>query len=95
MVKNSQAMQAMGDLSLVPGSGRSPGGENGDPLQYSCLGNPVDRGVWRSTVRGVDKASDTTEWVKTTLAKDLSFNYFQNRAPLTPHFEPFKCNLIQ
>ena len=42
-----------GDLGLVPGSGRSPGEENGNPLQYSCLGNPLDRGIWRATVHEV------------------------------------------
>ena len=36
-----------------PGSGRSPGGGNGNPLQYSCLGNSMDRGAWRATVHGV------------------------------------------
>ena len=36
------------DSSLVPGLGRSPGGGNGNPLQYSCLGNPRDRGAWRA-----------------------------------------------
>ena len=43
----------------IPGSGRSPGEGNGNPLQYSCLGNPMDRGVWRAIVRGVAKESDT------------------------------------
>ena len=37
----------------IPGSGRSPGGGNGNPLQYSCLGNPMDRGVWQATVHRV------------------------------------------
>ena len=36
-----------GDLGLIPGSGRSPGLGNGNPLQYSCLGNPMDRGAWQ------------------------------------------------
>ena len=44
-----------GDLGLIPGSGRSPGEWNGNPLQYSCLGNPVDKGTWRATVHGVAK----------------------------------------
>jgi len=39
-----------GDVASIPGSGRSPGGENGNPLQYSCLGNPMDKGVWWATV---------------------------------------------
>ena len=37
-----------GDVGLIPGLGRSPGGENSNPLQYSCLGNPMDRGAWRA-----------------------------------------------
>ena len=41
-------------------SGRLPGEGNGNPLQYSCLGNPMDRGDWRVTVRGVAKESETT-----------------------------------
>ena len=45
-----------GDLGSVPGSGRAPGERNGNPLQDSCLGNPVDRGVWRATVHGVAKS---------------------------------------
>ena len=42
-----------GDPSLIPGLGRSPGEGNGNPLQYSCLENPMDRGAWRATVHGV------------------------------------------
>ena len=45
-----------GDLGLIPGSGRSPGERNGNPLQYSCLGYPIDRGTWRATVHGVTKS---------------------------------------
>ena len=44
-----------GDLSLIPESGRSPGEGNGNPLQYSCLGGPVDRGAWWATVHVVAK----------------------------------------
>ena len=44
------------DLGLIPGSGRSPGGGNGNPLQYFCLENPMDRGAWQSTVHGVTKS---------------------------------------
>ena len=44
-----------GDPGLIPGSGRSPGGGNGNPLQYSCLDNPTDRGAWRATVQGVTR----------------------------------------
>ena len=45
-----------GDLGSIPGSGRSPGEENGNPLQYSCLENPMDGGAWWATVHGVAKS---------------------------------------
>ena len=54
-----------GDLSLTPGLGRSPGEENGDPLQYSCLENSMNRGVWQATVYEVQEL-DTTERATTT-----------------------------
>ena len=43
------------DAGSIPGSGRSPGGEHGNPLQCSCLGNPRDKGTWWATVHGVAK----------------------------------------
>ena len=46
----------VGDLDLIPGSGRSPGAGHGDPLQYSCLENPMDRGAWWATVHGVTQS---------------------------------------
>jgi len=49
-----------GDLGSIPGLGRSPGEGNGNPLQYSCLGNPMDRGASQATVHGVTKESDKT-----------------------------------
>ena len=45
----------------VPGSGRSPGGGHSNPLQYSCLENPMDRGAWRAAVHRVAKEPDMTE----------------------------------
>ena len=44
------------DMGLIPGSGRSPGGGHGDPLQYLCLENPMDRGAWRAAVLRVAKS---------------------------------------
>ena len=45
-----------GDPGSIPGSGRSPGEGNGNPLQHTCLENPADRGAWRATVHGVAKS---------------------------------------
>ena len=54
MVKNPPANA--GDMGSIPGSGRSPGELNGNPLQYSCLGNPMDRGTWHAIVHGIAKS---------------------------------------
>ena len=57
MVKNPPANAGdAGDVDLIPESGSSPGEGNGDPLQCSCLGNPMERGTWLATVRGVAKS---------------------------------------
>ena len=48
------------DTDSVPGLGTSPGEGNGNPLQYSCPGNPMDRRAWRATFHGVVKESDAT-----------------------------------
>ena len=58
MVKSPPAAQET--LSLIPELERSPGKGNGNPLQYSCLGNPMEREVWLSPVHGVAKESDVT-----------------------------------
>ena len=56
-----------GDTGLIPGLGRSPGGRDVNPLQYSCLKNSMDRGAWRGTLHGVSKESDMTEQLGTHL----------------------------
>ena len=54
MVKNLPVIAGdIRDRGLISGLGRSPGEGNGNPLQYSCLGNPMDRGVWRAIVHDV------------------------------------------
>ena len=59
VVKNPPANE--GNLGSIPGLRRSPGERNGNPLQQSCLENPMDRGTWRGTCHGVTKESDMTE----------------------------------
>ena len=59
MVKNPPTNA--GDAGSIPGLRRSLREGNGNPLQYSCLGNPMDRGAWQVTVHGVTKESDMTE----------------------------------
>ena len=62
MVKNLPANAGdIRDLGSIPGSGRSPGGGHGNPLQYSCLENSMDRGAWQATVHRVNKELDMTE----------------------------------
>ena len=62
MVKNPPAKTGdTRDAGLISGSGRSPGEGNGNSLQYSFLGNPMDRGVWQTTVHGLARELDMTE----------------------------------
>ena len=61
MVKNPPANAGDArDMDLIPGLGRFPGGGHGNPLQYSCLENSMDRGGWRAKVHGVTEESDMT-----------------------------------
>ena len=77
MVKNPPACTAdAGDVALIPGSGRSPGGGNGNPLQYSWLENRMDRGVWWATVHGVAK----NQTQSSTHASKLSLMFVKSLA---------------
>ena len=76
MVKNPTANAGdIRDVGLIPGLERSPGGEPGNPLQYSCLENPTDREVWRATVHGVAKSQ--------TQPKRLSMHAQPNQADMS------------
>ena len=67
MVKNPPA--SSGDMDLIPGSGRSPGGVNGNPFQFACLDNPMDRGAWQ--------AIDCSPWghYKSDMTELLHFHF--------------------
>ena len=54
-LRGTESACSAGGADLIPGSGRSLGEGNGNPLQDSCLENPMDRGAWRATVHGVEK----------------------------------------
>ena len=71
-----------GDVGSIAGLRGSPEGGNGNPLHYSCLGNPMDRGAWRATVRGIAKESDTTEHACTHKLKIFA----QNPALYSGHY---------
>ena len=79
MVKNLPANTAdLRDTGSIPGSGRSPGGGHGNPLQDSCLGNPMDRGAWWATVHGVTKSrirlSDLQGFPDSSVGKESACN---------------------
>ena len=62
VVKNPPASAGdIRDTGLISGSGRAPGGGQGNPLKYSCMENPMERGAWRAVVHRVTKSQDTTE----------------------------------
>ena len=93
MVKNPPANA--GEAGSIPGSGRSPGEGNGNPLQSSCLENPMDRGAWQATVHGVTKSQ--------TCLKRLSVHtlpvlgaflhlYLREPGPLIQFFYPGPLN---
>ena len=81
----------MRDLGSVPGWGRSPGGGHGNPLQWSCLENPRDRGAWQATVHGAQKSRTRLKWLSTRthcLHSGCSQSTFQHqwrRVLISPH----------
>ena len=66
VVKNSPA--SAGEMRSIPGLGRSPTGRNGNPLQYSCLENPMDRPAWWVTVHGVAELDSTEQLSRHTVS---------------------------
>ena len=68
VVKNPTANAGdLRDVGLIPGLGRCPGEGNGNPLQYSCLGNPMDRGAWWAIVHGVAKGQTQLKQLSTVV----------------------------
>ena len=76
----------VGDPGSIPGSGRSPGEGNGNPLQYSCLENPMDRGAWQATVHGVSKSRTRLS----DFSSSLLLPWHADFLPLSHLGSPFK-----
>ena len=69
-----------GDSGLIPGSGRSPGEGNSNPLQYSCLENSMDRGAWGATVHGAAKSwTQLSNYHKATILQYKMKNFFKSQ----------------
>ena len=86
------------DTGLIPGLGRSPGGGYGNPLQYSCLENPMDRGAWQATVQRVAKCQIQLKWVSMPAHRRSSlrvniWDYFKERRGFPGSSESF-CNEV-
>ena len=77
-----QSSWNVGGQGSIRGSGRSPGEGNGNPLQYSCLENPMDRGAWQATVHGGRKESNTSEQLTFLLSADICLA--QSHWPVSP-----------
>ena len=78
-------------MGLIPGSGGSLGGGSGNPLQYSCLGDPMDRGAWRATVRSVTKSqTQLSVW-----ARHAQFTFLCKAGIRRVQTEPWMTHQIQ
>ena len=73
-----------GDPASIPGLGRSPGEEIGNPLQYSCLENPLDRGAWQVTVHGLQRVRQTEQLTHTVCTFQISYPYIAPSPSLSP-----------
>ena len=73
-----------GDLGSIPGLGRSPGERNSKPCQYSCLGNPMDRGAWQATVHGVEKSQTQLNTAQPSSKSEVCMCSHQSRQSTSP-----------
>ena len=81
------------DVGSIPGLRRSPGGGNGNPLQYSCLENPTDRGAWWATVHRVSKELDMTEGIEHAY-NIFSEGHLKTECIILAVLEYFRCGLV-
>ena len=93
VVKNPSANS--GDEGSIPGSGRLPGEGNRNPLQYSCLGNPMEREAWWAAVCGVSKESDTTQQLNSNKQQQILFQtLFPYRSLSSAEKRPLCCKQV-
>ena len=78
--------QDAGDMGLIPGLGKSPGEGNGNPLQYSCLENPMDRGAWRATVHSIIWSQTQLKRLSTDLPK-ISVAFLADMDKIILHYQ--------
>ena len=94
VVKNPPAnAEDTRDKGSVPGSRRSPGRRNGNPLQYSCPKNPMDRGAWRDTVHRVAKSQTRLQWLSTHTTMEHDTNFANTVVQSIGHLQLF-CNPV-
>ena len=96
MVKHLPAN--VGDMSLIPGPGKSPGEVNGTPLQYSCPGNPMDGEAWWAVVYGVAEELDMTERLHNQQQQQLTIvakNNFLDRLVQTSYFSGERTEILK
>ena len=82
----------IGDTSSIPGSGRAPGGGHGNPLQYSCLENSMDRGVWWATGHGVAKTQMWLKWLSMHTQKLARHTWEWKEMPKAVVLNPVDCS---
>ena len=87
--RNTSACSA-GDLGLIPGLGRSPGGGHGNPLQHSCLENPMDRGAWQATVHRVARSRTRLKRLSTRVHTPSEANHLWSARGLFPRLHSCK-----
>ena len=94
VVKNPPAN--IGDVRLMPESGRSPGEGNGNPLQYSCLGNPMDKGAWWATVHRVTKRQrGLSDWACRRVYKTVPWKQILDLNTLDEKLEKLRADSLR
>ena len=84
-----------GDMGSIPGSGRSPGEENGNPLQYSCLENPMDGGAWWATVHGSQRVGHDFTFTFNPKCMTHGVKYIHNAVQPSPPSTPNSFHLAK